>query len=42
MRSLARLVSLGGAKGAGAWHLREWSTEIRLLAFRERGLLLQF
>jgi hypothetical protein len=23
-------------------HLREWSAEIRLLALRERGLLLQF
>jgi hypothetical protein len=26
----------GGATGAGARHLREWSTEIRLLALRER------
>jgi hypothetical protein len=30
-RMLARLVGRGGAKGAGARHLREWSTEIRLL-----------
>jgi hypothetical protein len=38
----ARLASPGGAKGADARHLREWSAEIRLLALRERGLLLQF
>jgi hypothetical protein len=41
-----RLASPGGAgrraKGAGARHLREWSAEIRLLALRERGLLLLF
>jgi hypothetical protein len=37
-----RLVELGGAKGAGAWHLREWSAEILLLTLRERDLLLQF
>jgi hypothetical protein len=46
-RALAHLATpdgawLGVAKGAGARHLREWSTEIRLLALRERGLLLQF
>jgi hypothetical protein len=41
-RALARLAGQGGAKGAGARHLREWSVEIRLLALRERGLLLQF
>jgi hypothetical protein len=28
--------------GPGARHLREWSAEIRFLALRERGLLLQF
>jgi hypothetical protein len=32
----------GGAKGAVARHLREWSVEIRLLALRERDLLLLF
>jgi hypothetical protein len=37
-----RLVELGGAKGAGAWYLREWSAEILLLTLRERDLLLQF
>jgi hypothetical protein len=36
------LASPGGAKGAGAQHLREWSAEIRLLALQERSLLLQF
>jgi hypothetical protein len=41
-RALARLAGRGVAKGAGARHLREWSAEIRLLALRERGLLLQF
>jgi hypothetical protein len=30
----------GVAKGAGARHRREWSAEIRLLALRERDLLL--
>jgi hypothetical protein len=40
----ARLASLtpGRAKGAGARHWREWSAEIRLLALRERDLLLLF
>jgi hypothetical protein len=32
----------GGAKGAGAQHLREWFVEIRLLALRECDLLLLF
>jgi hypothetical protein len=41
MRSLA-LPRRAGEKGAGAQHLREWSAKIRLLALRERGLLLQF
>jgi hypothetical protein len=36
-RALARR-----AKGAGAWHLSEWSAEIWLLALRERDLLLLF
>jgi hypothetical protein len=40
-RSLA-LPRQGGAKGTGAQHLREWSAEIRLLALRERDLLLLF
>jgi hypothetical protein len=40
--ALARLAGLGGAKGAGVRHLREWSAEIRLLALRERDLLLLF
>jgi hypothetical protein len=38
-RALARL---GGAKGAGARHAREWSAEIRPLALRGRGFLLPF
>jgi hypothetical protein len=38
----ARLVRPGGTKGMGAWHLREWSAEIRLLVLQEHGLLLQF
>jgi hypothetical protein len=29
-------------KDAGARHLREWSTEIRLLTLRERNLILLF
>jgi hypothetical protein len=33
---------LAGAKGAGARHAREWSAEIRPLALRGRGYLLQF
>jgi hypothetical protein len=37
-----RLIGWGGAKGAGARHLREWSTKIQLLVLRERSLLLQF
>jgi hypothetical protein len=37
-----RLAGCDMAKGAGARHLREWSAEIRLVALRERGLLLQF
>jgi hypothetical protein len=37
-----RLASLGGAKGASARHLLEWSAEIWLLALPEHGLLLQF
>ena len=32
----------GGAKGAGAQHVREWSAEIRPLALRGRGFLLPF
>jgi hypothetical protein len=36
------LVRLGGAKGAGARHAREWSAEIRLLALRGRDFLLPF
>ena len=32
----------GGAKGAGARHVREWSAEIRPLALRGRGYLLPF
>jgi hypothetical protein len=35
-----RLAWRGVAKGAR--HLHEWSAEIRLLALRERSLLLQF
>jgi hypothetical protein len=31
-----------GAKGAGARHAREWSTEIRPLALRGRGYRLFF
>ena len=38
-RALARL---GGAKGAGARHAREWSAEIRPLALQGRGYLLPF
>ena len=38
--SLAHLPLPGLAKGVR--HLREWSAEIRLLALRERSLLLQF
>jgi hypothetical protein len=43
-RALARLAwpGRGGAKGAGARHAREWSTEIRPLALRGRGYLLLF
>jgi hypothetical protein len=43
-RALARLAwpGLGGAKGAGARHAREWSAEIRPLALRGRGYLLPF
>jgi hypothetical protein len=40
-RSLASS-SLGGAKGAGARHTREWSAEIRPLALRGRDFLLPF
>jgi hypothetical protein len=40
--ALTRLASWGGAKGVGAQHLREWSTEIWLLALQEHSLLLQF
>jgi hypothetical protein len=32
----------GGAKGAGARHAREWSTEIWPLALRGRSFLLPF
>jgi uncharacterized RDD family membrane protein YckC len=32
----------GGAKGAGARHVREWSAEIRPLALWGRGFLLSF
>jgi hypothetical protein len=38
----AHLTSRGGANSAGVRHLREWSAEIRLLALRERNLLLLF
>jgi hypothetical protein len=43
-RALTRLAWPGraGAKGAGARHAREWSTEIRPLAFRGRDYLLPF
>ena len=46
-RALARLAwpglgGVGGAKGAGARHAREWSAEIRPLALRGRGYLLSF
>jgi hypothetical protein len=41
MSTCARSARLTG-RGAGARHLCEWSAEIRLLALRERGLLLQF
>jgi hypothetical protein len=32
----------GGAKGAGARHVREWFAEIRPLALQGRGYLLPF
>jgi hypothetical protein len=35
----ARSPDLGGAKGAGARHAREWSVEIRPLALRGRDYL---
>jgi hypothetical protein len=38
----ARSPRLAGAKGAGARHASEWSTEIRPLALRGRGFLLPF
>jgi hypothetical protein len=37
-----RSPGLAGAKGAGARHAREWSTEIRPLALRGRDYLLPF
>jgi hypothetical protein len=41
-RARARSPGLGGAKGAGARHAREWSAEIRPLALRGHGFLLSF
>jgi hypothetical protein len=43
-RALARLAGAGrgGAKGASARYVREWSAEIRPLALRGRGYLLPF
>jgi hypothetical protein len=41
-RAHARSRGLGGAKGAGARHTREWSAKIRPLSLQGHGFLLLF